>query len=152
MSRSSWREARGQTEPLAALVAVAVVCLALSLYAGYLSDTLPGTSDRTVEETTLDHVWNGLGDDGVYDPASQHPQRIPTRELPNGYHVVIEITVRTDDGHREFVEEAALDPHGGSTVGDPPDDARSASRPIPVVDEERPGHVRSGRLRVVVWQ
>jgi len=39
MSRSS---ARGQTEPLVAVVAVVVVSLALSLYVGVLDAQLPG--------------------------------------------------------------------------------------------------------------
>jgi hypothetical protein len=41
-----WSASEGQTEPLAALVAVVVVALALSLYAGAFETALPGSADR----------------------------------------------------------------------------------------------------------
>jgi len=47
MSRSSPSNGqRGQTEPLAALVAVSALIVGIGLYGLYLTDTLPGTTDR----------------------------------------------------------------------------------------------------------
>jgi len=47
---------RGQTEPLAALFAVTMVAIGISLFAGYYTQTLPGTTDRTVEEPKTDQI------------------------------------------------------------------------------------------------
>ncbi|MFC7115717.1 hypothetical protein ACFQH2_13220 [Natronoarchaeum sp. GCM10025703] len=152
MSRSLRPEKRGQTEPVAALVAVAAVCLAMSLYAGYAGDTLSGTSDRSVEETALDAVWTELSKDGLYTPGEDSLRALPRRAVPEGYHVRIAVSVESPLGEQQVVESTRVDAHGDGDPGAPPDDARTASRPIPVVSEELPGDVKIGRLRVEVWQ
>ncbi len=150
MSRSLRPEKRGQAEPVAALVAVAAVCLAVSLYAGYAADALPGTSDRSVEETALDAVWTELSKDGLYTPGEDSLRALPRRAVPEGYHV--RVAVENPLGEQQVVESARVDAHSDGAPGAPPDDARTASRPIPVVSEELPGDVTVGRLRVEVWQ
>lgn len=150
MSRSLRPEKRGQTEPVAALVAVAAVCLAMSLYAGYAGDALSGTNDRSVEETALDAVWTELSEDGLYTPGKNSLRALPRRAVPEGYHV--RVAVENPLGERQVVESTRVDAHGDGDPGPPPDDAHTASRPIPVVNEELPGDVNVGRLRVEVWQ
>lgn len=61
---------RGQTEPLAALVAVSMLAIGISVFAGYYTQTFPGTTDRTVEESTTDQIWTELQNEGVYEPGS----------------------------------------------------------------------------------
>jgi hypothetical protein len=65
MSSSS---GRAQTEPLAALAAVFVVAIGMSLYAGVLDDALDGTPERDVAEPTLDRVERTVAPDGVVTP------------------------------------------------------------------------------------
>lgn len=78
---SRW-SGRGQTEPLAALVAVVAVCLALGLYAGVLDAELPGRSDRAVDEAALERVERTLAPTGVVDP--ERVARAPAAG-PDGY-------------------------------------------------------------------
>lgn len=151
MPRWSPPEDRAQTEPIPALVAVAVVCLTLSLYAGYVTDVLPGFADRTVDETTLDVVWTEVGDTGVYDPATDSLGNLPRERLPDGYHVDIVVSVEDSPGERQVIDRTRIDAHGDGDPGSPPADARVTSRPIPIVDDAMPGDVRAGTLRVAVW-
>ncbi|QLH80158.1 DUF7285 family protein [Halosimplex pelagicum] len=107
MRRWSRRDS-GQTEPLGALIAVAAMAIALSLYAGYATDVLPGSQDRDVAESAIDDVWNKLQDSGVY-PANKELETLysPTSSpgpgpsgLPEGYYVYINVT-RTEVGDSE---------------------------------------------------
>ncbi|MCL9814515.1 DUF7285 family protein [Natranaeroarchaeum aerophilus] len=149
----SWRpDECGQTEPIPALVAVAAVCLGVSLYAGYAANALPGTSDRAVEETTLDTVWTDLGDDGLYDPNADALETLSSETLPDGYHVRVTISVEDVRGEQRIVDRVRIDAHGDDDPGLPPDGARTASRSIPVIDEELPGDVDVGTLSVEVWE
>lgn len=66
MPRSS---GRGQTEPLAALVAVVAVGLGLSLYAGVLDAELPGSPDRNLAETSMERVEGAVAPAGVAVPS-----------------------------------------------------------------------------------
>lgn len=127
MSRSS---ARGQTEPLAALVAVAAVCLALSLYAGALDSALPGASDRDVARVTLDRVDRNLSPAGVV-----RPSRIDAAAAPEGYHLNLTLAA---GGARWAV---------GPT---PPRTADTARDGVPV--RLGPARIRPGVLRVAVWR
>lgn len=161
MSRWSTSE-RGQTEPLAALVAVAAMAIGLALYGGYLGDVLPGTSDREVADPTSERVWEMLESDGVFepDPSTDFEDRIDGSRLPQGFHVYVNVTHVDDDGRTVLVD----DPAGGDIEGhftpdgdaaaspsvDLPADATAISRQISIRRE--PGVVESGRLTIVVWQ
>ena len=161
MSRSSTSD-RGQTEPLAALVAVSAMAIALTVYGGYVNDVLPGTSDRTVEDATAERVWAMIETDGVFEPDddADFEDRIDGTRLPQGFHVAVTVTRVDDDGRTVLVD----DPAGGEVRGhfltdgtaassptvDPPPDATAISRPISI--RRKPGIVESGTLRVVVWE
>ncbi|MFC7177192.1 DUF7285 family protein [Halosegnis marinus] len=122
MSRSS---DRAQAEPLAALVAVAAVCLALSAYAGVVDDVLP--REGPSPEARLDAVADDLAPAGVVPPA-----RVDSIPLPEGTNVSLAV------GNRSWTR--------GPT---PPRVAASARRRVPV--RVGPGRVVPGRLRVSVW-
>jgi hypothetical protein len=128
MSRSS---DRGQTEPLAALVAVAVVSLALGSYAGVLGTSLPGPSDRHVEETALLAVEDRVAPAGVVRPSlvSGGPDA-----GPSGYETNVSVTV----GEHRWT----AGPHVPSTVN-------RTTEQIGV--RVAPARVLPGRLGVVGW-
>jgi hypothetical protein len=124
MSRSS---ARGQTEPLAALVAVAAVCLALSLYAGLVAERLPRPAGPDAEPV-LERAVDDIAPDGV-----AAPERLDAID---------------ESRPRRNVSLAVA--NDSWTVGPtPPPDANTARRPVPV--KRAPGRVIAGRLRVSVW-
>ncbi|WP_436928303.1 DUF7285 family protein [Halosimplex halobium] len=177
MRRWSRRDA-GQTEPLGALIAVAAMAIALSLYAGYVTDTLPGTSDRDVAESVIDDVWAEMQESGVY-PATRDLDTLYSASsasgpgpsgLPEGYYVYINVT-RTEVGDSK--KQARFETASGETrhvvygpqgapghtgvrdeVEDPdlgvPDSASTASRPIPI--QRGAGAVVAGRLNVAAWE
>lgn len=128
----SCSSARGQTEPLAALVAVAVVGLALSLYAGVLDDVLTEEPDRALAEPTLDRVEGEIATDGVVRPADLDEA---TERGPAGHHV--NLTVSTE--HRRWSSGSAV-PNGT---------ADRAKRRISI--RVGPTDVRPGTIRAVVW-
>ncbi|WP_372480486.1 hypothetical protein ACAH01_05375 [Halomicrobium sp. HM KBTZ05] len=129
MSRS-WD--RGQVEPIVALVAVAAVSIALSLYAGVLDDTLPGERERELPETTLSAVDDHLAPAGVVEPGRLSDA---VDAGPSGYHTNVSVTA---DGRQWRVGPV------------PPDDAGTASEQVSV--RTKPAHVDAGRLRVAVWR
>ena len=129
MRRSSAREA--QTEPVAALVAVVVVALALAVYAGAFEANLPGPLDRNHAEAAADRVERAVTTGGVARPG-RLPDALDTR--PSGYELNASLTV----GNRTE--------HAGPT---PPKTADTASRRLSV--RTGPGHVSPGRLKVCVW-
>lgn len=115
---------RGQAEPLAALVAVAAVCLALSAYAGVVADALPGT--RPDASARLETVADDLAPGGVALPG-----RVATVPVPEDTNVSLAV------GNRSW------------TRGPPLSDAAvTARRRVPV--RVGPGRVLAGRLRVSV--
>jgi len=122
---------RGQVEPLPALVAVAVVGAALSLYAGSLAGALPRDDSHSAADATLVRASDRLLADGVAAPDDLGRTRAAA---PDGYAV----NVTLDAGERRW--------RVGPT---PPSDAASASRPVGV--RRSPTAVDAGRLRVVVW-
>ncbi|WP_424019919.1 DUF7285 family protein [Halorientalis pallida] len=160
MSRSSTGD-RGQTEPLAALVAVSVMALGLALYGGYLSDVLPGNSDRHVEGATQDRVWNEIQTNGVFDESTDIETVLvagstgsnEATDLPEGYNVYVAVTRVGDDGRTEVVDShyfaSDSSPAGDTPSDGVPDAANNATRPVPV--RESPGDVEGGRLVVSVW-
>jgi hypothetical protein len=127
MSRSSAR--RAQTEPLAALVAVLVVGVAVSLYAGALPDVRERHDD--VAETTLSRVYRNVSHTGVVAPDRFLDA---TFAGPPGY--AVNATLSTD--HVELRRGPS-----------PPPGSANASRPVGV--DLGDGSVVRGRLSVEVW-
>ncbi|MFC7214853.1 hypothetical protein ACFQO4_12305 [Saliphagus sp. GCM10025334] len=154
---------RGQTEPLAALVAVATVCLALGVYAGALSGMGQTSSDRFVAEPTLEAVHATIAADGVYDPTGPDDPvaKIPTDRLPSDRTVTVTI-LALEEGHPETRRWARYVDGGyerGSATGDSPPSSAStlggksdahdtATRPIAILDPS--GKVSSATLHVEV--
>lgn len=152
----SWtRSERGQTEPIAALVAVSAVVIALSLFAVMYVDAMgDGQSDRELAGKTSELVWNEvepIGQSGVYDTAEVTLSADITREvIPKGYNVNISVTVVDEDGHIKIVDGVEYDAAGDQVSLDPPpSEATSQTRPIPVRMD--PGDVQVGTLHVYVW-
>lgn len=129
MRRSS---GRGQTEPVAALVAVVVVALALATYAGAFAANLPGPIDRNHAQTAADRVERGVTVGGVVK-ADRLPAAV--ERGPAGYSVNATLTV----GNRTT---AAAGPT-------PPETADTASRRVSV--HTGSSTVVPGRLEVSVW-
>lgn len=146
---SCWSTRRGQTEPIAALLAVALVALAVATYAGALGDVLPGQSDRVVAEATADRAWTDLRSGGVYWTRTLTLDGVDPDVLPRGRTAQFEIELLTGDG---WVTDSAVayTPDGDRRApAPPPDRAQVLTRPIPV--RTNAGVVRTGRLTVAVW-
>jgi len=138
---------RGQSEPLAALIAVAVVCAAISLYVGTLSNVVGQSgSERTVAESSMDGIWRDVSEGGVYDRNTNIGAAVSPSSVPDGYAVAVEITVVAGDGTERTVASARF----GDGAATPPEDAQRESRPVSV--ERTAGDVRPGRLVVEVWE
>ncbi|NIB98658.1 hypothetical protein [Halobacterium sp. R2-5] len=129
MSRSSAREA--QVEPLPALVAVAVVCLAVGAFATVRADVLPAaTSDVPADDVLSDAVDAATPEGAVV----VDPQRIDAPVAPEGYESRVTVTA----SGREW------------TAGEqPPPDAATASQRVPVRVAD--GRTRPGKITVAVW-
>lgn len=140
---------RGQSEPLAALIAVTAVCVLISLYAGTLSTAVGQSgSERRVAEAAMEGIWRDVSDNGVFDSETAVGAAVSPSSIPDGRAVAVEITVVADDGTERTAGSARF---GGHEAGvDPPDGAQRATRPIAV--QRRPGDIRPGRLVVEVWQ
>jgi hypothetical protein len=122
---------RAQVEPLAALVAVFAVGVALTTYAGVLDATLP-TPDRNLAEPTVERTEREIAEHGIVDPEnlSEGPSA-----GPDGYRV--NLTLATADQKW----------HAGPT---PPANVDVAE--ISVSVQIAPGRIRPGRLRATVWR
>lgn len=124
---------RAQTEPLAALIAVAAVAIGLSLYAGVLEDVLDDPPQRDHAEPALDRVERTVAPAGVV-----RPNRLDDALAsgPDGYRLNVTVTA---DGRR------------WSKGPDPPSaTVDRAVRRVSVAVE--PSEVEPGELRVVVWR
>jgi len=130
MSHSS---ARGQVEPIAALVCLLAVCAAVSTYATALAGAGYET-DRDVAEPTLDRVVDRLAAGGVAVPDRMERAR---RAGPRGYRLNVTVAAA---GERW---------HAGPTPPGRRADTDTAARTIGV--RLAPGRVRPGRVRVEVW-
>jgi len=123
VSRSS---DRAQTDPLAALVAVAAVGLALSAYGGLLGDVLAPTAPSPA--STLDSVVDELAPAGVVAPS-----RLDALSIDDTTHVSLAV--------------------GGAswTVGPTPPatGTRTIRQRVPIRRSD--GTVDAGRIRVTVW-
>lgn len=151
---------RSQTEPIAALVAVSTVALALSLYGVVVLDVLEQDTDRELANPTVDQTWIEIRDDGFYDNTTEEDLRDRLEEalsnesspFPNGYSVYVELVYLADDGYMTVIDNVTL---GWTTTawesldGPVPEYADTASRPIPI--QTSPGEVQTGTLRVEVW-
>lgn len=129
MSSSS---VRGQTEPVAALLAVIVVAAGLALYAGVLDDALDLNPERDVTAATLEQVESHLTPAGVVRPG-----RLDTvdRATPAGYDANVTVTV----GDRQWATGPVA-----------PGNAETAARTVSV--RTAPATVHKGRLRVAIWK
>ncbi|MFB6270548.1 MAG: hypothetical protein ABEH83_11420 [Halobacterium sp.] len=130
MSRSSAR--RAQVEPLAAVVAVAVVCFAVGAYATVRADVLgPTTQDAPADQVLADAVDAATGAGSVVVA----PTKLDIEDVaPEGYTAAVTVTA----GDREW------------TAGpSPPPDTATATKQVPV--RVAPDTVRPGRLTVEVW-
>lgn len=136
MSRSSdrapatRRPTRAQVEPLAALVAVFAVGVALAAYAGVLDDALP-TPDRNLAEPTVDRAARAAGPAGVANPESL---AAGLRAAPDGY--AVNLTLSTA---------------GRTWRAGPTPPARADAADLAVSVRIGPGRLRPGRLRAEVW-
>jgi hypothetical protein len=124
---------RAQVEPLAALVAVFVVGVALTTYGGLVDATLP-TPDRNVAEPTVERAERATSEHGVVAPTAL---RDGLRVGPDGYRMNLTLTVAEQEWH----------------VGPSPPNADAVDRSeIRVSVRVAPGKIRPGRLRAEVWR
>lgn len=159
---------RSQTEPLAALFAVAAVAIGITFYATYIGGVLPGSSEDAVEEPTIESVWNDVeehglykstdnpwndeGGDGVYIDTESPLDNISESSLPRGTTVYIEVTTVEENARPVTLDRIIYDGSAAKVEpgpDEPPDHGHNATRPIPV--RVRPGDVTAGTLRVVTW-
>lgn len=129
MQRSS---GRGQTEPLAALVAVVAVAAGLALYAGVLDESVTPDDDRTVAPLALDEAVETMATAGVVEPSKISAA---SDAAPQGWNA--NVTVRA--GGSEWTQ--------GPT---PPADTQRATERVSV--RLAPTAVEPGQIRMVVWQ
>jgi hypothetical protein len=142
---------RSQSEPLAALVSVAAVCLVVSLSVGLLTDTIPELgNDREIADPAADSVWQDIRTDGAFDVNTTIPTTVERSSLPDGYAVAVEVQTVRDDGTIRQAGNAQFDTAGVVTDAVPPETAETVTRPVSV--RLQPGDVRPGRLIVEVWE
>lgn len=151
MSWLSNGPARGQTEPLAALVAISAVCIAFSLYSGVHTDVFASTEgDRELGQPTADRIWNDVSENGVIYSDVDLAADIDETSLPAGSYVQVRITHVGSDGGIETVDWVTFDRSSAPTSPvEPPEEADSYERTVSL--EYRPGDVRPGTLEVMVW-
>ena len=130
MSRSS---AKGQVEPIAALVCLLAVCAAVSTYATVLGGAGYET-ERDVAPPTLGRVVDRLAVGGVLVPDRRERARAAG---PRGYRLNVTVAAA---GKRW---------HAGPTPPGQRADTDTAARTIGV--RLAPGRVRPGRVHVEVW-
>lgn len=143
------RGERGQTEPLAALVAVALFCLALSVYAAFVTGLVPElNSDSDLTEVTAERVWEAMSEDGVYPAGTNLSEVLDETDLPAGYHVYSNVTSLDDQGDLVETSRIQFDRAGNRTTGTGLPEGDAFERPVPV--QHGDGDVRPGTLTVVV--
>ena len=131
MRHSSGR--RGQVEPLAAIVAVATVGVAIGLYAGVLDGVVEPDDERDTDAIAVDRVLDRAEAIGVLEP-----ERLDRAlgALPPGWRANATLSV---DGRR-------------ITVGPAPSDGETMTASRRVAVRTAPGVVRPGRLSITVWR
>ena len=142
---------RGQSEPLAALVAVSLVCLVVSTYVVLLTDVVrTAETERSVSKPTADAVWQEASTDGMFDAGAAIEDRIRPGTLPEGYNVAVTVTYVDGNGEEKRVERATFDDAGEQTKLSVPDGAEQVTRAVTV--RVGPGDKRPGQFTVEVWQ
>ncbi|WP_280535218.1 hypothetical protein [Halopenitus sp. POP-27] len=126
---------RGQTEPIAALVALLAVGVGLAVYAGVIADADPGTDRRATADIVLDRVHDRVVVAGV-----AHPDRLAVPADSGIDRGRIGIVIETAERRWHVGERPATRPY--------PPDADVARRSVSV--RSAPGQQRRGELRVVV--
>jgi len=129
------RDSRGAVLPIPALIAAAVVCLALSLYATTLHDRDPGV-DRSVLRPATADALEAASDAGVVAPSRLDAA---LAAIPEGYEA--NLTLRAE-GERW---STGPEPPGG--VSDT--DTRAATRVVSVRVGQ--GQFRPGEFEVILW-
>jgi len=130
---SRWSARRAQVEPVAAVVAVLALCLALAAYGSVSAGVLPGRAASAPAGQVLDDAVDAATPAGSVVAS---PSALSGAVAPAGY----ETRVRLTSGSRSWTAGA----------DSPPPAAASASRRVPV--RVAPGEVAPGRLTVEVWQ
>lgn len=155
MSRSQTRPARvlsperGQTEPLVALVAVALFCLALSVYAAFVTGLVPDLgSDRELAEVTGGRIWEAVSEDGIYPADADFRADLDPGDLPRGFQVAVNVTSVDLGGRVAETGQVRFDETGSVARGSEPLAGDVFQRPVPV--QRRHGDVRPGTLSVVI--
>jgi hypothetical protein len=123
---------RGQTEPLAALVAVVALASGLSLYVGAFDSTVATlTADSEITPTAADGLTREASSFGTVQPPIDDAV---ADARPDGYRM-----------------SATLRAGGSTWTGGPPrqEGADCVDRLVSV--RTAPGRVRPGRLEVCVW-
>jgi len=131
MSRSSAR--RAQVEPVAAVVAVLALCLAVAAYGAVSAGVLPERTSTAPAERVLDDAVDAATPAGSVVVSPSH---LSESVAPAGYDATLRLTA----GERSWTAGPA----------EPPSDAASATRRVPV--RVANGDARPGRLTVEVWQ
>lgn len=140
---------RGQTEPLAALVAVALFCLALSVYAAFVTGLVPDLqSDRQLAEVTGERVWEAVSEDGIYPADANLSATLDPTDLPRGNQVAVNVTYLGPRGYVVEASQVHFDERGTVAQMTEPPDGDTFRRPVPI--QHRAGDVRPGLLTVVV--
>lgn len=145
------RFSRGQSEPIAALVAVAVVCAAVSAYAGVFTTTIPTIeTERDVTEAVADETWQDVSDDGIFGHTTNLQESIDASSLPAGYYVAVAVTYVGQDGTVETVGSKTFDDTGDVVDNPTPENSLTVERAVSI--RIRPGDVRPGQYTVEVWE
>jgi len=138
----------GQTEPLPALVAVALVCATLSGYAALTTDVVSDLGrERALAEVTSDRIWHDSSVAGIYPTEHTLRGAVATETLPRGHHVYAAVSYVGDDGR--VVERVGFDTQGEPYTVTTQPSGDTAERAVAV--EHRDGDIRPGTLTVVVW-
>lgn len=161
--RSSSR--RGQTEPLAAIVAVSTFTIAFGIYVVFLSG-VPMTEERKLAGPTNDRVWQNVSDSDVYRPSQTNlADEIYSSDVPDGHYAYVAVVTYRQTG--KTVEDQVYLRGNGSVLpvredyyepdGDvnpdatlPPESADVSEESIEVAISR--GRVRGGLLHVEVWE
>lgn len=130
---SRWSARRAQVEPVAAVVAVLALCLAVAAYGVVSAGVLPERGASAPAEQVLDDAVEAATPSGSVVVS---PSRLAGGVAPTGYVARLRLVA----GERTWT--------AGSD--DPPPEAESATRRVPV--RVPSGDVQPGRLTVAVWQ
>lgn len=151
-SSNSDGDKRGQTEPLVALLAVAIMGIALSLYSGHYTAILSSSeSEENLVRPTLERAWTEMQDRGAYNEQTPLENAVRPQALPEGETVYIWVTYINDTGQTVVVDGVKFNPDGQTepfTNKSAPPGTNSESRPISVRYGNR--DVRGGRLHVAI--